>query len=158
LASNSAAAAAAGATLCIVDNELLSFETATLSGTNNYNLTTLYRGLYGTTPATHSTAAPFARLDSSVFQYDLPATYLGKTIYLKFQSYNVFGSTVQELSACTVYSYTPAGAGVSDPIIAQLETGNPVDLGLVTQTPAAVSDDLGSVNSSAMSATDLGAA
>jgi hypothetical protein len=35
-------------TLCIVDSELVSYATATLTSANNYSLTYLYRGLYGT--------------------------------------------------------------------------------------------------------------
>ena len=48
LSSGSAADAQLGNTLCIVDSELVSYETATLTSANNYSLTTLYRGLYGT--------------------------------------------------------------------------------------------------------------
>jgi hypothetical protein len=47
-----------GVTLCLVDNELLAYATATLTGTNAYNLTYLYRGFYGTAAAAHATGAP----------------------------------------------------------------------------------------------------
>ena len=72
-------------TLCIVDSELVSYATATLTSANHYSLTYLYRGLYGTAIASHSSGAPFARLDSTVFEYDLPAQYVGKTLYIKLQ-------------------------------------------------------------------------
>ena len=102
LQSGSAADAAAGNTLCILDDELVSFETATLTSAHNYNLTTLYRGLYGTTAGSHSTGAPFARLDNAVFKYDLPAQYVGKSLSIKLQSFNVFGGGVEDLSTCAL--------------------------------------------------------
>ena len=81
-------------TLCIVNSELVSYATATLTSANHYSLTYLYRGLYGTAVATHSSGAPFARLDGTAFEYDLPAQYVGKTLYIKLQSFNVFGGGV----------------------------------------------------------------
>ena len=158
LASTSASAAQNGATLLIVDSELLSYETATLTSTDAYNLTTLYRGLYGTVAAAHASGAPFARLDTGIFEYQLPANYIGQTIYLKFQSFNIFGGGLQDLSACAVYSLTPKGLGVSDPIAAQLATRVALDLGLVTQTPAAASGDLGELVGAVLDGIDLGTA
>lgn len=111
LQSASATDAAAGVTLCYVDGELLSFEVPTLTGTNAYNITNLYRGLYGSTIGAHLSGTNFARLDDQVFKYDLPDQYIGKTLHMKFQSYNIFGGGVQDLSACTDYTYTPTGAG-----------------------------------------------
>ena len=158
LGSTSASAAQNAVTLCIVDNELLSFETATLASANIYNLTTLYRGLFGTPAVAHVLSAPFARLDNSVFKFDLPANYIGQTIFLKFQGFNLLGQQVQDLSACTVYSFAPAGMGVSNPIVAQLESGIALDLGLVTQTPPAADGDLGTTNSAVLDGVDLGTA
>lgn len=158
LSSTSSTGAQNAVTLAIVDNELLSFETATLTGTDCYNLTTLYRGLFGTVATSHASGAPFARLDTAVFEYDLPANYIGQTIYLKFQSFNIFGGGFQDLSACAVYSFVPTGQGVSDPIAAQLATHVALDLGLVTQTPPAASGDLGGFVGAILDAIDLGTA
>ena len=71
-------------------------QTATLTSANNYALTTLYRGLYGSAIAAHSSGAQFARLDNAVFKYDLPAQYVGRTLYIKLQSFNVFGGGVED--------------------------------------------------------------
>jgi hypothetical protein len=103
--------AAAGVTVSYVGGELLSYELATLSGTYTYNCTNLYRALYGTAVGTHAIGSNFARLDDSVFKFDLPAAYIGKTLYLKFQSYNIFGGGAEDLSTCTVYTYVPTGLG-----------------------------------------------
>ena len=86
-------------TLCIVAGELLSYETATLTAANQYALTGLYRGLYGTAAVAHASGAPFARLDGAVFEYDLPPQYVGQTLYIKLQSSNVFGGVVAKMAA-----------------------------------------------------------
>jgi Putative phage tail protein len=154
LAGTSQAAAQQGATLSIVDGEFLAYETATLVSGNAYNLTGLARGLGGSTPAAHSTGAPFARIDGAVIQYTLPANFAGQTLYLKFQSFNVFGGGAEDLSTCTVYSFI-ASAALADPIFAQLQTGFALDLGEVTDAPT-LADDFGSVTVAPISSLDLG--
>jgi hypothetical protein len=145
LASGSALDAQLGNTLCVVGSELVSYQTATLTSANCYALTTLYRGLYGTAVGSHASGAPFARLDLAIFEYDLPPQYVGKTLYLKFQSFNVFGGGLQALSSCTAYTYTPTGAAVDHPVAqAILLSGGSWDFGLVTTT-AATGDDFGSL-------------
>jgi hypothetical protein len=123
-----------GVTLCLVDNELLAYGTSTLTGTDAYNLTYLYRGLYGTTAVAHSRGASFVRLDSAIFQYNLPAAFVGVTLYMKFQSFNIFGQSVEDLSECAVYTYTPSGAGQSiGPVTQALVAGTSLDFRLVTE-------------------------
>jgi Putative phage tail protein len=132
-----------GNTLCIVDSELMSYATATLTSASNYALTTVYRGLYGTSAVSHSSGAAFARLDDAVFEYDLPAQYVGKTLYIKLQSFNIFGSGVQDISTCAVYSYTPTGVAIDHPVSEALLVCSSMDFGLVTAT-AGAGDDFGS--------------
>jgi Putative phage tail protein len=148
-------AAQSGVTLALVDNELLAYAVATLSGVNAYSLTRLQRGMYGTGAAAHAAGAQFARLDSAIARYDLPANYIGQNLYLKFQSFNIFGAGIQNLAACAAYSYVPAGTGNPDPIAAQLASGLPLDLGLVS-TPASVFDDFNSLTAAATGVVDLG--
>lgn len=134
LASGTNADAQNGVTLCLVDKELLAYATAALTGTNAYNLTYLYRGFYGTTPASHVSGAPFARLDSAIFQYNLPAAYIGAPLYMKFQSFNIFGQSVADLSECAVYAYTPTGAGQPlGPVTQALVSGASLDFRLVSE-------------------------
>ncbi len=142
LSSGSASDAALGNTLCIVDSELLSYETATLASANNYNLTTLYRGFYGTAVASHSSGAQFARLDDAVFQFDLPAQYIGVELYIKLQSFYVFGGGVVDLSTCSAYTYTPTGAAIDHPVASAWMTGAPMDMGSFTGT-VGPEDDFG---------------
>ena len=105
------AGAQGGVTLCLIDNELIGYATATLTAPNKYNLTGLARGLFGTTPQPHGTGAPFARLDTTgpVVTYPLPAQWIGATLYFKFPSFNLFGASTQDLSACTAYVLPPPG-------------------------------------------------
>jgi hypothetical protein len=143
LSSGTATDARLANTLCIVDSELVSYQTATLTSANNYALTTIYRGVYGTAIGSHSSGAPFARLDNAVFEYDLPSQYVGKTLNIKLQSFNVFGGGVQDLSACTAYTYTPTGVAVDHPVAeAIMASSGAWDFGLVTET-IGVDDDFG---------------
>jgi hypothetical protein len=133
LASGTNADAQNGVTLCLVGNELLAYAGATLTGTDAYNLTYLYRGLYGTAAAAHSSGAPFTRIDSAIFQYNLPAAFIGVPLFLKFQSFNIFGQSVEDLSECTVYPYTPSGVGSPPgPVTQTLALGQNIDFDLVT--------------------------
>ena len=91
--------------------ELLSPETVTLTGTNAYDLTTLYRGQYGTTAAAHTTGALYGRLDDALFVFPMPAGYVGVPLKIKLQSYNTYGNQTQDITTCTAYSYTPNGSG-----------------------------------------------
>lgn len=103
--------AEAGATVSYVGGEFLSYQSVTLTGTNTYDLDNLWRGQYGIDPEAHSIDDAFARLDESIFKYDLPADYVGRTLYLKFQSFNGFGGGLQDLADCDTYTYTPNGSG-----------------------------------------------
>ncbi len=115
LSGATATAAQSGGTLALIDGELLAYESATLTGANAYDLTGLERGLYGTAGAAHSSSAPFARLDGAVFKYPMPSSWVGRSIWLKFQSFNLWSGGVQDISTCTAYGYTVLGAGVYMP-------------------------------------------
>jgi hypothetical protein len=146
LTGTSQSAAQAGATLSLVEKELLAYETATLTTVSNYNLTGLARGLSGSAPAAHSTGAPFARLDGAVVRYDLPANLQGQALWFKFQSFNILGGGAEDLSSLTAYQFNVAAPPTTHPIATQFESGFPLDLGQVTDAPT-VSDDFGLVAS-----------
>lgn len=90
---------------CFVDSEIVAYQTATLTGPNNYNLTTLKRGGYGSTIAAHDAGCTFALLNQLVFQTTVPSSMAGQTVFLKFQPYNVFGRALADLSSLPVYTY-----------------------------------------------------
>jgi hypothetical protein len=157
LSGATAAAAQQGTTRSLVDSEILAYESATLTAANAYALTGLQRGLYGAAGAAHAAGAPFARLDQAVVAYDLPANFIGRTLFFKFQSVNLFGAGVQDLSTCEAYPFTPFGVGVGAPIAAQLSSGVPLDLGAVNAAPA-LTDDFGALVGAVSGALDLGVA
>jgi hypothetical protein len=157
LASGTTADAQNGVTLCIVDNELFAYQSATLTGGNSYALSYLERGLYGSAAASHASNAPFARLDDLIFKYALPSAFIGVPIYLKFASFNIFGNSVQDLSTCVVYSYTPVGSGVSGAVTQSLGVGSNLDYGLAN-SGVNESDDFGSASDPYAILIDLGLA
>jgi Putative phage tail protein len=111
LLSVSATDAANLVTLCYMGGELFAYQTASLMSAYHYNLTTLYRGVYGTTAASHPAGTQFARIDQSVGHFPYPNTLVGQTIYLKFLSFNIVGGALQNLSEVLPYTYTATGAG-----------------------------------------------
>lgn len=106
-----AADAGAARTLCYVDGELVAYATASLTSAHHYNLTGLQRGLYGTSAGAHGPGSQFLRLDDAIFKYVLPAPYVGTTLHLKFQSFNIWGGGLQDIADCAEYVYGPNGAG-----------------------------------------------
>lgn len=119
LQSGSAQDAAAFATLCWVGGaspEFIAFETATLTGTNAYNLTGLARSGYGTTNASKPGDTPFVRVDASIAKSEpLALDMVGKEIRFKFTSFNVYGGGEQALADVDEYAYTITGAMVQLP-------------------------------------------
>jgi hypothetical protein len=99
------------ATLCYVGGELLAYQTATLTTTSHYGLTTLYRGAYDSIIGSHSPGAQFARLDQAIGRFPYPSTLIGQTIHLKFPSANIVGGGAQSLASVPAYTYTVTGSG-----------------------------------------------
>ena len=97
-------------TLCYVDGEFLAYETAELKGVGRYTLGNLTRGAYGSTIDRHNAGSQFVRIDEAMFKYVVPANWVGRTVWVKLVSFNVFGSGVQELAEVPAYSYTIKGA------------------------------------------------
>lgn len=126
LESVSNAAADQSVTRCYVDGEFIAYSTCTATGLDQYTMSSyIRRALLGSTAAAHATGAQFLRLDDAVFRYAYAPDWIGKTVYLKFQSFNVFGNSAQDESGLTVYQFTPKGIGYPAPpvvTIAQADT------------------------------------
>jgi hypothetical protein len=155
LQSVSSISAASGVTLCYCDGEYLSYTTATLTAVNKYSLTGLYRGSGGLLPSAHLSGTQFCVLDTAILKYDVPTADIGQTIWLKFQSVNIFGGGVQDLSTCTAYSHIILGTGITGAVTQTLSTGTPMDYGSVTST-LSESDDFGTVADVVATYIDLG--
>jgi hypothetical protein len=69
----------------------------------------------GTEAGAHAQGSQFLRLDEAVFRYAYDSSWIGKTIHLKFQSFNAYGNSPQDLSGLTAYTFTPAGVSYPPP-------------------------------------------
>lgn len=99
-------------TLCYADGEFLAYETAELKGVGRYVLGNLTRGAYGSNIDRHEAGRPFVRVDESLFKYPVPRDWIGRTVWVKLVSHNVFGSGAQDLAEVPAYSYRIIGAPI----------------------------------------------
>lgn len=95
-----------GNTLCWVNGEALSYENVEVHPNNWFTLRGLVRGQYGTSAINHNADERFVRVDEALFRYPYRKEDIGKTIYLKFTSMNLFGSNEQGLDEVQSYQYT----------------------------------------------------
>jgi hypothetical protein len=123
-----------GASLCMIENELISYGTATLTSAYHYDLTYLRRGQRGSAAAAHSSGASFIRLDDAIFRIAYLPENAGASMHVKFQSFNYFGRGLQDLASLSAYtlSLTPAGS----------YPGTPTGLGLAGGGPSWVGPNL----------------
>lgn len=105
-------------TACWIDGEVISYQTATLTGANAYNLTYLIRGAYGTEAqiAAHAIGAPFVRIDSGVLRVPYEQSRIGATVYLKFVPFNIWGVTVNSIADVPAYPYKITGVALASPL------------------------------------------
>ena len=117
LASVSDSDADALATLSLIGTELVSYATATITGstslTNSYNLTYLRRGVFSSGSQAHSAGNTFVRLDDSVFKYVVDPGLIGKTVFLKFTSTNLYGMSEQPIAGVAVYALVIGGGATA---------------------------------------------
>lgn len=86
--------------------------TATLTAANRYNLTSYTRrGALGTSPVDHPSGSRCAVLDETILKVALPAGWIGVQVRFKFATFNQYGSAMQALSDCAVYTLTPQYTG-----------------------------------------------
>ena len=123
LSSIDLASATAGQNLLWVDGEMISFQTATLTSANHYNLTGLFRGLYGTTISSHSSGASWGRCDSAMLRYELLPSQVGALFYAKVLSFNLWGGGGRTLSMETAYTFTPPATAFPAPYSVVFQVG-----------------------------------
>jgi hypothetical protein len=101
-------------TLCAVGSEVVAFSTATLTAANTYNLSGyIRRGLQGTTIADQPAGSEFLRLDNTVAVVPYNSAQVGKTIWIKLQSFNVYGNAYEDLDLCTAYEFIAQANGTA---------------------------------------------
>ncbi len=113
LLSGSAADATALNTLCYIGGatpEYLAYQAAALTGPGAYTLTGAVRGAYSTPSAAHASGDTFVRVDTAVTQFDdLDISMVGKSIFVKLCSFNIYGGAQQGLADVSATSYTITG-------------------------------------------------
>lgn len=134
------------ADLCLVGAELVSYQSATLTSAYHYDIgTRIRRGVYGTPVSTHASGSDFVRLDDAIFKFAYDAGQIGKTIYVKALSFNIYGRALQDLSAVTATTIV-AGPAVAVP-------DQPTGLAVATGSSAFVGGSLDLVCNPAARAT-----
>lgn len=100
-----------GNTLCYIGGELISYQDATLTAPNEYDLETyLRRGVLGTSVSAHASGATFVRLDQALFRYAYDPELVGQTLYIKLPAFNVYGAAQQTLGEVSAHTYVIAGS------------------------------------------------
>lgn len=95
-----------GNTLLWIDGESLSYATATLLDNGNYRLDGLVRGQYGTVAKEHKANQFVVRCDEALVKPTFLDEDIGKTVYFKFTSFNIFGGNEQSLADVSAFAYT----------------------------------------------------
>lgn len=129
---------------CYVGGEIISYATATLTAASKYNLNYLVRGAFGTETAIvdHPAGTPFARLDGAVASFPFNVNQIGQTIYIKFQSFNIWNGGLQSLADVPAVAYTITGAALASPLpqVQNLRVYYDVNLGFTVLSWDQVSD------------------
>lgn len=92
------------------DPEYLAYTGASLTSSNRYTLSGLVRGAYESKTVAKAAGAVVVRVDDLIVKGEpLDLSMIGKTIRLKFLSYNVFGGALQAMEDVAEYVYTITG-------------------------------------------------
>jgi hypothetical protein len=100
-------------TISCLDGEFIAYETATLVDVDTYELSYIRRGLYGSKITNHPAGSYGVRCNDVNISCNLSPNDIGKTYYLKFTSFNTFGTKEQDLSEVEPYEYTITGFGIN---------------------------------------------
>ena len=95
-----------GNTVCYINGECLSYETATLNADGTITLNNLVRGQFNTPIGSHSAGDKLSRLDEAFMSIPYRKQDVGKKIYAKFTSLNNLGGQQEDISRVKQYEYT----------------------------------------------------
>ena len=118
--------------------EFISYQNATLTATNRYNLTLLRRGVYGTPVSAFPKGSSFIYIGSyNIFTYTYSLQNLGQIIYFKLPAFNLTKTFVQSLTQCKAWAYVPnlTGSSVDEAFVpsstsvSETGSGNPTPPG-----------------------------
>ena len=103
-------------TLLFVGGEWMSYRDATLVIGSTYDLDTFRRAAYGSTRTSHAAGQALAVIDEATFRLPYDKGNRGKTVYMKFPAFNVFGGALQDLADCTAYTHTIGASEMTAPM------------------------------------------
>ena len=95
-----------GNTVCYINGECLSYETATLNADGTITLNNLVRGQFNTPIGNHNAGDKLSRLDEAFMRIQYRKQDVGKKIYAKFTSLNNLGGQQEDISRVKQYEYT----------------------------------------------------
>lgn len=95
-----------GNTVCYINGECLSYETATLNADGTVTLNNLVRGQFNTPIGSYSAGDKLSRLDEAFMRISYRKQDVGKKIYAKFTSLNNLGGQQEDISRVKQYEYT----------------------------------------------------
>jgi hypothetical protein len=95
--------ALANVTLIFIDKEIMSLETLTALGGNNYHVTAI-RGVYGSLVAAHSSGSVWIQNRRAIVPIAWDVFALSSTFYFKLQAFTHF--TVFDLSTASTFAFT----------------------------------------------------
>ena len=111
LISTDLAGVTAGVNLCLLGDEIICFQTATLTATNTYELTGIQRAWYDTDRVAHTDGERFVLLSPAQDVHELQQDMLGSTWYWKAASLNI-ASVEQSLADATENTLMLTGRGL----------------------------------------------
>lgn len=119
-------------TLCYIGGEFIAYQGVNLTAANKYNIgqdgagnVYLRRGLFGSNVTSHAPGEGVARLDHAIFTYVYDPSFTGKTIYLKFTSFNTSGLMEQSIANATAYQFIVTGKFLQMERVSKNLLGNP---------------------------------
>ena len=115
-------------TLLYIGGEWMSYRDSVLVSGTTYDLDTFRRAGYGSARAAHSTGDAVAVIDEATFRLPYDAGNVGKQVYFKFPSFNVFGGSLQDLSTCVAYPHTIGASELTAPMNFADVGGNGVNI------------------------------
>lgn len=100
------------ATLMLVDQELIAYSSATLNGDGTYTLGNGYmrRQCYQTPHAAHAIGAPWMRIDDNIFRWKVDPSWVGTTVYIKIQPWNLYGGGLVSEASLSATTYVIGAA------------------------------------------------
>ena len=97
--------------------EFIAYQGASLTGSNAYALSGLLRGCYNSAATAHNVGDIVVRVDGAIAKGNpLDLTMMGKPLYFKFQSFNIYGAATEQLANVPAYQYTVTGSALKAPM------------------------------------------